>query len=116
MDRAHRIGQTRPVLVLRLETENSIDGLIIQRATRKRRLGQLILDDSGSTAHGLFDRRAKTAAARKEPTLEELLTRLVSAEQQSIDFAPGQAVLTDEQLDQVLDRSVSGSRYSTNEC
>lgn len=45
MDRAHRIGQTKPVLVFRFETENSIDGLIIERATKKRKLEKVVLGE-----------------------------------------------------------------------
>ena len=49
MDRAHRIGQTKPVLVFRFETENSIDGLIIERATRKRKLEKVVLGEGESS-------------------------------------------------------------------
>jgi ATP-dependent DNA helicase len=42
-DRAHRIGQTRPVLVFRLVTSGSIEAKILERATSKRRLERLVM-------------------------------------------------------------------------
>eukprot|EP00042_Codosiga_hollandica_P024396 m.102484 g.102484 ORF g.102484 m.102484 type:complete len:157 (-) comp51539_c0_seq13:1320-1790(-) len=42
-DRAHRIGQTKPVLVVRLVTANSIDQRMVERADSKRTLEKLII-------------------------------------------------------------------------
>ncbi|XP_047738109.1 lymphocyte-specific helicase [Hyalella azteca] len=42
-DRCHRIGQTKPVLVLRLVTAASIDEKIVERANSKRCLEKLIM-------------------------------------------------------------------------
>lgn len=43
MDRAHRIGQTKQVKVFRLITENAIEEKVIERATQKLRLDQLVI-------------------------------------------------------------------------
>lgn len=43
MDRAHRIGQTKQVKVYRLITENAIEEKVIERATQKLRLDQLVI-------------------------------------------------------------------------
>lgn len=43
MDRAHRIGQTKPVLVLRLCTSNSVEVKLLQRATSKLALERLVI-------------------------------------------------------------------------
>lgn len=43
MDRAHRIGQTKPVLVLRLCTCNSVEVKLLQRATSKLALERLVI-------------------------------------------------------------------------
>jgi ATP-dependent DNA helicase len=43
MDRAHRIGQTRPVLVLRLCTTDSVEVKLLQRATSKLALERLVI-------------------------------------------------------------------------
>ncbi|OQV20493.1 SWI/SNF-related matrix-associated actin-dependent regulator of chromatin subfamily A member 5 [Hypsibius exemplaris] len=43
MDRVHRIGQTKPVTVFRLITENTVEERIIERAERKMRLDALVI-------------------------------------------------------------------------
>ena len=43
MDRAHRIGQEKPVLVLRLATGNSVDGRMLKRANSKLMLERLVI-------------------------------------------------------------------------
>eukprot|EP00069_Balaena_mysticetus_P013757 bmy_08228T0 len=42
-DRCHRIGQTKPVVVYRLVTANTIDQKIVERAAAKRKLEKLII-------------------------------------------------------------------------
>ena len=43
MDRAHRIGQTQPVLVLRLATAHSVEGRLLARANSKLALERLVI-------------------------------------------------------------------------
>ena len=45
-DRCLRIGQTRPVVVYRLVTANTIDQKIVERAAAKRKLEKLIIHKS----------------------------------------------------------------------
>lgn len=45
--------------------------------------------------------------------MEDLLRKLTETEGQKIEFEAGDQVLTDEQLDQLLDRSVSRSSFVT---
>ena len=42
-DRCHRIGQTKPVVVYRMVTENTIDQEIVERASAKRRLEKMVI-------------------------------------------------------------------------
>ena len=42
-DRCHRIGQTKPVVVYRLVTANTIDQKIIERAAAKRKLEKMVV-------------------------------------------------------------------------
>jgi ATP-dependent DNA helicase len=42
-DRAHRIGQTKPVLVFRLVTAHTVETKIMHRATEKRKLEALVI-------------------------------------------------------------------------
>lgn len=43
MDRAHRIGQTKPVLVFRLVSAHTVETKILQRANEKRRLEAMVI-------------------------------------------------------------------------
>ncbi|XP_040577112.1 lymphoid-specific helicase [Lepeophtheirus salmonis] len=44
-DRCHRIGQTRPVMIYRLVTANTIDERIVQIASSKRRLEKMVIHE-----------------------------------------------------------------------
>lgn len=46
-DRAHRIGQTKPVLVFRLVGAHTIETKIMQRATEKKKLEALVIAKGG---------------------------------------------------------------------
>lgn len=46
MDRAHRIGQTKQVMVFRFVTENAIEEKVLERAAQKLRLDQLVIQQS----------------------------------------------------------------------
>lgn len=52
MDRAHRIGQTKQVKVFRLITLNAVEEKILERATQKLRLDQLVIQDAGKRQGG----------------------------------------------------------------
>lgn len=53
-DRCHRMGQTKPVVVYRFTTKNTIDERILNFATAKRKLEKMIIG-SGKKMHYLFD-------------------------------------------------------------
>ena len=42
-DRCHRIGQTKPVVIYRLVTANTIDQRIVERAAAKRKLEKMVI-------------------------------------------------------------------------
>lgn len=58
-DRAHRIGQTKKVLVLRLITANSIEEKILSAARRKLNMDEKVIQA------GKFDQRS-TGAERRQ--------------------------------------------------
>ncbi|KAK2739858.1 hypothetical protein FQN57_006434 [Myotisia sp. PD_48] len=60
MDRAHRIGQTKQVVVFRFITENAIEEKVLERAAQKLRLDQLVIQQ------GRAQQQAKNAASKDE--------------------------------------------------
>lgn len=42
-DRAHRIGQTKPVLIFRLVSAHTVETKIMQKATEKKKLEALVI-------------------------------------------------------------------------
>lgn len=60
MDRAHRIGQTKQVVVFRFVTENAIEEKVLERAAQKLRLDQLVIQQ------GRAQQAAKNAASKDD--------------------------------------------------
>ncbi|KAK6457629.1 chromatin remodelling complex ATPase chain ISW1 [Scheffersomyces xylosifermentans] len=65
MDRAHRIGQTKQVKVFRFITENAIEEKVLERATQKLRLDQLVIQQ-GRNSGGLDGQQSSKAASKNE--------------------------------------------------
>ena len=104
-DRAHRIGQTKPVLIFRLVTGHTIETKIMQRATEKRKLEALVI------AKGKFrapmQRGGPNGGATKSraETMAELAASLLRLEGEHIRIAlEGQSVISQKDLDALLDR------------
>ena len=106
-DRAHRIGQTRPVLIFRLLCAHTIETKILQRATEKRRLEALVI------AKGEFVNPTRAGAAvrqSKHQALAEMAMELHRLEGEQIEVVPSTAagkasVISDAELEVLLDRS-----------
>jgi ATP-dependent DNA helicase len=110
-DRAHRIGQTKPVLIFRLVSAHTIETKIMQRASEKRKLEALII------AKGKFKMPALAATlangangTTKKETMAEMAASLLRLEGEKIEVVPEtkegkRAVLSDEDLEMLLDRS-----------
>ncbi|KAI0668217.1 SNF2 family N-terminal domain-containing protein [Trametes maxima] len=101
-DRAHRIGQTKPVLIFRLICAHTIEMKIMERATQKRKLETLVI------AKGEF--KNPTAAKRSEKhALAELAMELHRLEGEKIQVvsnteADKARVISDADLEVLLDR------------
>ncbi|KAH9953446.1 SNF2 family N-terminal domain-containing protein [Russula dissimulans] len=104
-DRAHRIGQTRPVLIYRLVSRHTIESKIMQRASEKRQLEALVI------AKGKFKvpigGSAKAGEARH--TIAEMATQLLELEGEHIEVVQSTAadkrgIMSEAELEMLLDR------------
>ena len=71
MDRAHRIGQEKPVLVFRLATGNSVEGRMLKRANSKLMLERLVIR-KGAFLPGQSDAKGGTNTLSNEELMELL--------------------------------------------
>ncbi|CAH8827083.1 unnamed protein product [Trichobilharzia szidati] len=86
-DRCHRIGQTKPVLVIRLITNESIDESILQRAQAKRGLERLLLNHRVSSLDpSLYDKSLQFHELMN--TDEKEKNEIDATETDEVDFQP----------------------------
>ncbi|KAF9530771.1 SNF2 family N-terminal domain-containing protein [Crepidotus variabilis] len=110
-DRAHRIGQTRPVLIFRLVSAHTVETKIMQTAGEKRKLEALVIAKGkfkmpAAATTSLF---SSSSTTRKE-SMAEMAASLLKLEGEKIEVVPNtkegkKGVLSDEDLDLLLDRS-----------
>lgn len=100
MDRAHRIGQTRNVIVYRFATRNTVEQKLLESAEAKRRLEKLVIRKGGV-------RNNAGRGVDKEQEVEELQKLLRRSDGEKFDIAgEGEGKLfNDEELAILLDRS-----------
>ncbi|EMC96345.1 hypothetical protein BAUCODRAFT_33675 [Baudoinia panamericana UAMH 10762] len=94
-DRAHRIGQTRPVIVYRLATKGTVEQMLLEKADSKRRLEKLVVQK------GRF-RKGQEVAGADIAELQKLLGR---DDGERIDVKEGKGLLSDADLEILTDRS-----------
>ncbi|XP_077115151.1 lymphoid-specific helicase [Ranitomeya variabilis] len=99
-DRCHRIGQTRPVVVYRLVTANTIDQKIVERAAAKRKLEKLVI-------HKNKFKGGQTGINQSRNCLDpkELLELLQSRDHEREVKGTNGKVISDKDLELLLDRS-----------
>jgi len=96
-DRAHRIGQTKPVIIYRFATANTVEQTLLDKADGKRRLEKLIIQK------GKFKTFSKETS--KDET-EALDTLLLKEDFEKVTVAEeGAQIVSDAELDALLDRS-----------
>ncbi|XP_045151784.1 probable global transcription activator SNF2L1 isoform X2 [Echinops telfairi] len=91
MDRAHRIGQKKPVRVFRLITDNTVEERIVERAEIKLRLDSIVIQQGR-----LIDQQSNKLAK------EEMLQMIRHGA--SHVFASKESELTEENITTILER------------
>lgn len=103
-DRVHRIGQTKPVLIYRFVAAKTVEAKILEKATAKRRLEKLVI------SKGKFKSPVAAANAKKnqENSVREMAEILASEDGEQVQIvSQGDQVISDEDLEKLLDRSPS---------
>ncbi|KAJ0066903.1 hypothetical protein NL108_004870 [Boleophthalmus pectinirostris] len=99
-DRCHRIGQTKPVVVYRFVTANTIDQKIFERASAKRKLEQMVIHKNKFKGA-----RTELSQGKSCIDLDELMDLLKARGTEKQVKASRGKVLSDQDLEVLLDRS-----------
>jgi len=97
-DRCHRIGQKNVVMVYRLATAATVEEKVLHAAKQKLKLEQLVV------SKGKF-KEIGQKTDRDDKLRENELQDLLDFDPSKTALGKGNKVITDEELDQVLDRS-----------
>lgn len=110
-DRAHRIGQKRPVVVYRLATKGTVEEDLLMSADAKRRLEKLVIKKGGFRTMGQ-KLKSKGGAAAEEGAgdaddldADALRSLLLKDGQVYTVSGDNEVVLSDHDLDVLCDRS-----------
>ncbi|KAM8924634.1 lymphoid-specific helicase [Pelodytes ibericus] len=108
-DRCHRIGQTKPVVVYRLVTANTIDQKIVERAAAKRKLEKLVIHKNKFKGGQTGMNQSKSCLDPKE-----LLELLESRDYEREVKGSTEKVISDQELELLLDRSDLIAKMKSN--
>ncbi|KAF2817411.1 uncharacterized protein BDZ99DRAFT_373440 [Mytilinidion resinicola] len=105
-DRAHRIGQTRNVIVYRFATRNTVEAKLLESAEGKRRLEKLVIR-KGGVRNGKGSSKKGDAEVGSREELEDLqkLLRRADGERFDVDDGVNGGLLPGKELEILLDRS-----------
>nr|CAB3252475.1 lymphocyte-specific helicase-like [Phallusia mammillata] len=107
-DRCHRIGQTRPVIVYRFVSANTIDQYMVERAEAKRVLERLIMNRS--KFKGKLDEDIKSDQLTSAAPSTNILTMLKDSANSEKSCRP----ISDDDLAKILDRKLVMSASDEN--
>ncbi|WWD08624.1 hypothetical protein V865_006737 [Kwoniella europaea PYCC6329] len=91
MDRAHRIGQTKQVYVFRFITQDAVEERILERATQKLKLDQMVIQEGRS-------QQAQKVGQNKD----ELLDMIQHGAEKIINNSA--SMLIDDDIDEIIKR------------
>ena len=97
-DRAHRIGQKRPVQVFRLVTEHTVEEKIVERAQQKLKLDAMVVQQGR-----LKDKDSKLSR-------DELLSAVRFGADKI--FKSKDSSITNDDIDMILDQGTAIIRYT----
>jgi ATP-dependent DNA helicase len=97
-DRAHRIGQTRPVVVFRLATKGTVEEKLLLDADAKRRLEKIVIKKGG---YKTMNQKMDNSAGMNEEALKDLLLK----DGEVFKYSGKDKILSNEDLDVLCDRS-----------
>ncbi|KAG7462534.1 hypothetical protein MATL_G00185830 [Megalops atlanticus] len=100
-DRCHRIGQTKPVMVYRLITSNTIDQRILEKASAKRKLEKMVIHRNKFKG-GKAELKQQSKSCMDLTELRELLKS--RDYEREVKGTKGK-VISDKDLEFLLDRS-----------
>uniref|UniRef100_A0A6Q2Y281 Proliferation-associated SNF2-like protein n=1 Tax=Esox lucius TaxID=8010 RepID=A0A6Q2Y281_ESOLU len=99
-DRCHRIGQTKPVVVYRLVTANTIDQKILDRASAKRKLEKMVIPKNKFKGGKAGLKQSKSCV-----DVSELMDLLNARDYDREVKSTKGKVISDKDLEFLLDRS-----------
>lgn len=87
-DRAHRIGQTKPVLVYRLVSAHTVEDKIMQRATEKRKLEAMVIAKGKFKKPAAQTNSSVKSAHNMAMAMADMAADLLRLEVEKIDVVP----------------------------
>ncbi len=97
-DRVHRIGQTKPVIIYRLVTANTVETKIIEKASAKRKLEKIVIHK------GKF--KLPTSREIAVASLTELAETLAAEDNEKVQLVEhGDEIIPEADLIRLMDRS-----------
>ena len=103
-DRAHRIGQTRPVIVYRLATKGTVEQTLLEKADGKRRLEKLVIQK------GKFRNLLDVKKTSETSAVDELQRILTEDDFEQYEMDEQGELLSAAELHVLMDRSEEAYR------
>lgn len=105
-DRVHRIGQTKPVLIFRLVSANTVESRLLKRAGDKRKLEAIVIKNGMFKLPAGAVQDALKGGSSKNESMQEMASALLALEGEKVQLAgEDDEIISKETLDILLDRS-----------